>query len=115
MLYTKDATITTTALTTILTVPSGYIAHWNLLFLSNHGGSTNSITVYIDKSAGTDLYIIDGRNVSSKDFLQFSDGIFVLQPGDSIKAQLGASGNFGVACTIDLLEAPSVFNAFNGG
>lgn len=115
MLYTRDATITTTDLTTILTVPSGYIAHWNLLFLSNHGGSTNSITVYIDKSAGTDLYIIDSKNVSSKDFIQFSDGIFVLQPGDSIKAQLGASGNFGIACTIDLLEAPSVFNAFNGG
>lgn len=115
MLYTRDATITTTDLTTILTVPSGYIAHWNLLFLSNHGGSTNSITVYIDKSAGTDLYIIDDKNVSSKDFLQFSDGIFVLQPGDSIKVQLGAAGNFGIACTIDLLEAPSVFNAFNGG
>ena len=115
MLYTKDATITTTDLTTILTVPSGYIAHWNLLFLSNHGGSTNSITVYIDKSSGIDLYIIDDKNVSSKDFLQFSDGVFVLQPGDSINAQLGSSGNFGVACTIDLLEAPAVFNAFNGG
>ena len=115
MLYTKDATITTTALTTILTVPSGYIAHWSLLFVSNHGGSTNTATVYWDKAAGTDLYIIDAKNISSKEFIQFSDGILVMQPGDSIKAQIGAAGNFGIACTIDLLPAPAVFNAFNGG
>jgi hypothetical protein len=115
MLYTKDATITTTALTTILTVPSGYVAHWSLLFVSNHGGSTNSCTVYWDKATGTDLYIIDGKNISSKDFIQFSDGILVLQPGDSIKAQIGSTGNFGIACTLDLLPAPAVFNAFNGG
>ena len=115
MLYTKDATITTTALTNILTVPSGYIAYWSLLFLSNHGGSTNSCTIYWDKASGTDLYIIDNKNITSKDFIQFSDGIFVLQPGDSIKAQIGSTGNFGIACTIDLREAPAVLNAFNGG
>jgi hypothetical protein len=114
MLYTKDATLTTTDLTTILTVPSGYVAHWNLLFASNHGGSTNRITVYWDKATGTDLYIVDDKNVSSKDYIQFSDGILVLQPGDSIKAQTGSAGNFGIACTVDLLEAPAVFTAFNG-
>lgn len=115
MLYTRDATITTTALTNILTVPSGYIAHWSLLFIANHGGSTNSATVYWHKAAGIDLYIIDDKNISSKDFIQFTDSIFVLQPGDSIKAQIGSTGNFGIACTIDLLEAPAVLNAFNGG
>jgi hypothetical protein len=115
MLYTKDATLTTTAITTILTVPSGYVAHWSLLFASNHGGSTNSITVYWDKATGTDLYIVDDKNVSSKDFIQFSDGILVLQAGDSIKAQIGSTGNFGIACTLDLIDAPAVFTAFNGG
>jgi len=71
--------------------------------------------VYWDKASGTDLYIIDGRNISSKDFIQFSDSIIVMQPGDSIKAQIGSDGNFGIACTVDLLPAPAVFNAFNGG
>jgi hypothetical protein len=115
MLYTRDATITTTALTTILTVPSGYIAYWSLLFIANHGGSTNSATVYWDKASGTDLYIIDDKNITSKDYIQFTDALLVMQPGDSIKAQIGSIGNFGIACTIDLLEAPAVLNAFNGG
>lgn len=115
MLYTKDVTLTTTALTTILTVPSGYVAHWSMLFVSNHGGSTNSLSLYVDKLSGTDLYIFDGKNVSSKDYILLSDAVFVLQPGDSVKAQAGSAGDIGIACTIDLMEAPAVFVEFNGG
>lgn len=115
MLYTKDVTLTTTDLTEVVTIPSGYTAYWSLLFISNHGGSTNAVTVYIDKASGTDLYIIDDKNLSSKDFIQFSDGVFVLQPGDKIQAQLGSVGNMGIAVTFDLLEAPAVLVGFNSG
>ena len=40
--------------------------------------------------------------------------MFVLQPGDIIKASAGSSGNMEVVVTFDLLEAPTVFNNFNG-
>lgn len=115
MLYTKDVTLTTTDLTEIVEIPQGYIAYWSLLFISNHGGSTNACTVYWDKATGTDLYIIDGKNLSSGEYLQFSDGVLVLQPGDKIQAQTGSAGDVGVAVTFDLLEAPASFVAFNGG
>jgi len=114
LLYTKDVTLTDATLTTVLTVPSGYVAHWSLLFVGNHGGSTKSITVYIDKASGGTVYIIDSVGVNSKANVQFSDGIVVLQAGDSIKAQAEASSNFGVICTIDLLPAPQVTVEFNG-
>ena len=114
MLYTKNANVTTTDVATIVTIPSGYVAHWSLLFIANLGGSTDNATVYVDKADGTDLYIIGGTNISSKDYLQFSDGIIVLQSGDQIKASTGSAGNMEFVVTFDLLEAPSVFVNFNG-
>lgn len=114
MLYTKDVTITDTTLTTILTVPSGYVAYWTLLFISNHAGSTKSVTVYWDKATGTDLYIVDDKNIGSKDYVQFNGGTIVLQPGDSIMAQAEASCNFGIACTVELQPAPQTTVEFNG-
>jgi len=114
LLYTKDVNLTDDTLTTILTVPSGYVAHWSLLFASNHDGSTKTLTVYIDKVSGGDIYIIDDKNISSKDFLQFSDGVFVLQPGDAIKAQGDTTCDFTVACTVDIQPAPQVTVEFNG-
>lgn len=116
MLYTKDVTLTDDTLTTVFTVPTGHVAHWSMLFISNHKGSTDDITVYIDKASGTDVYIFEAKNVSSKDYLLLSDAVFVLQPGDKVMAQAGsATANFSVACTIELLNAPNVVTEFNGG
>jgi len=43
-----------------------------------------------------------------------SDAVFVLQPGDSIKAFTTAAGDMEFVVTFDLLEAPAVFTNFNG-
>lgn len=114
MLYTKNANVTTTDVASIVTIPNGYVAHWSLLFISNLGGSTDDATVYVDKADGTDLYVIGEVNISSKSYLQFSDGIIVLQAGDVIKCSTGSAGNMEFVVTFDLLEAPSVFVNFNG-
>ena len=114
MLYTKNANVTTTDVASIVTIPNGYVAHWSLLFISNLGGSTDDATVYVDKADGTDLYVIGEVNISAKNYLQFSDGIIVLQAGDVIKCSTGSAGNMEFVVTFDLLEAPSVFVNFNG-
>ena len=114
MLYTKNANVTTTDVASIVTIPSGYVAHWSLLFIANLGGSTDNATVYVDKANGTDLYILGGTNISSKGYIQFSDGIIVLQAGDVIKASTGSAGNMEFVVTFDLLEAPATFVNFNG-
>ena len=122
MLYTKNANVTTTAESQIVEIPTGYVAHWNMLYVVNLGGSTNGATLYVDKwnaSAGDytttpNIYILGGGNVSSKEYVLLTDGVFVLQPKDRIIASITAAGNMEFVVTFDLLEAPAVFTEFNG-
>jgi len=114
MLYTKNANVTTTDVATIVTIPSGYVGHWNMLFVSNLGGSTNGAGLYVDKADSTRVDILGGGNVSAKEYILLSDAVFVLQPGDSIKAFTTSAGDMEFVVTFDLLEAPAVFTNFNG-
>ena len=114
MLYTKNANVTTTDVTSIVTIPNGYVAHWNMLFITNLGGSTDTATIYVDKADGTDLYILNGTSISGKDFLLLSEAVVVLHPADVIKCSTGTAGNIEVVLTFDLMEAPAVFTNFNG-
>ena len=114
MLYTKNANVTTTAVSTIVTIPNGYVAHWNMLYISNLGNQNNHATVYVDKSDGTVLNIINGYTISNKNFLLFSDVVLVLQPEDVIMCSTQSAGDMEFVVTFDLLEAPAVFNNFNG-
>lgn len=116
MLYTKNVNLTDTSTQTIVTIPSGFVAHWNMLFVANLHNSTNDITVFVDKPSPTaDVYIYNGTNISSKDNLLLDgNAVFVLQAGDIIKASSGSSGNVEVVVTFDLLDQPPVFVNFNG-
>ena len=116
MLYTKNKNLTDTSTQTIVEIPNGYVAHWNMVFVANLHNSTNSITLFIDKPNPTaDVYIYNGTNISSKENLLIDgNAVFVLQPGDIIKASSGSAGNVEVVVTFDLLEASPVFNNFNG-
>jgi hypothetical protein len=116
MLYTKNKNLTDTSTQTIVTIPNGYVAHWNMAFVANLDNSTNSVTLFVDKPSPTpDVYIYNGTNISSKENLLIDgNAVFVLQPGDIIKASSGSAGNVEVVVTFDLLEAPAVFNNFNG-
>ena len=116
MLYTKNKNLTDTSTQEIVTIPNGYVAHWNMAFVANLHNSTNDITLFVDKPSPTpDVYIYNGTNISSKENLLIDgSATFVLQPGDIIKAAAGSSGNIEVVVTLDLLEAPAVFNNFNG-
>lgn len=116
MLYTKNVNLTDTSTQTLTTIPSGYVAHWTMVFVSNLHNSTNSITLFIDKTPDPDVYILNGTNVQSKEYLLIDgNAVFVLQPGDVIKASSGNAGNIEVVVTFDLLEAPATFVNFNGG
>lgn len=114
MLYTKNANVTTTTPETIVEIPSGYVAHWSMLFVSNIGGSTNGVGLYVNKADSTRIDILGGGNLSSKDYILLSDAIFVLQPEDEVVAFTTAAGDVEFVMTFDLLEAPSVFTNFNG-
>jgi hypothetical protein len=87
-----------------------------MAFVANLHNATNDITLFVDKPSPTpDVYIYNGTNISSKENLLIDgNATFVLQPGDIIKASSGSAGNVEVVVTFDLLEAPVVFNNFNG-
>ena len=114
MLYTKNANVTTTAESTIVTIPSGYVAHWNMLFVSNLGGSTNGAGIYVAKADSSRIDILGGGNVSSKEYVLITDGVFVLQAGDAVKAFTTAAGDVEFVITFDLLEQAPTFVNFNG-
>jgi len=116
MLYTKNVNLTDTSTQTLATIPDSFVAHWNMLFVSNLHNSTNDITVFVDKPSPTDdVYIYNGTNVSAKDNLLIDgNAIFVLQGGDIIKASTGSAGNVEVVVTFDLLYFPFNLNNFNG-
>ena len=115
MLYTKNANVTTTDVSTIVTIPNGYVAHWNMLFVSNLGGSTNGAGIYVSKADSSRIDILGGGNVSSKDYLLLDGAaVFVLQAGDAIKAYTTAAGDVEFVVTFDLLEQAPTFVNFNG-
>tara|TARA_B100001059_G_scaffold50686_1_gene43972 strand:- start:8714 stop:9052 length:339 start_codon:yes stop_codon:yes gene_type:complete len=112
MLYTKHATVTSTAEVVVLTVPAGFVAHVSYLLVANNGGSTNACTLYFDDGTN-ELHLLDAKNISSKASEEFYRGIFVMQPGEQVKAQTGSSGDVEFAVTLDLLEAPASFVNFS--
>ena len=115
MLYTRNTNVTTTDVSTMVTIPSGYVAHWTMLFVSNIGGSTNGAGVYVDKADTTRIDILGGGNISAKDFLLIDgNAVFVLQAGDAIKAYTTSAGDMEFVATFTLLEQPAIFVNFNG-
>lgn len=118
MLTTSHTTLTTTAEATLFTVPTGYVANVFYVFVANHGGSTNTITLKWENSSGVDqLYFFDGSNIAggAKETLggQSSVPLFVIQAGEVVKCQTGSAGDVEFAVTLDLEPRDSGFNNFD--
>ena len=118
MLTTSHTTLTSTAETTLFTVPAGYVANVFYIFVANHGGSTNTITLKWENSSGVDqLYFFDGSNIAggAKETLggQSSVPLFVIQAGEAVKCQTGSAGDVEFAVTLDLEPRDSGFNSFD--
>ena len=118
MLTTAHTTVTTDTEQTLFTVPDGYVANVYYIFIANHGGSTNSVTLKWENSAGVDqLYFFDADNVSGggKETLggQSSLPLFVIQGGEVVKCQTGSAGDVEFAVTLDLTPRSAGFNNFD--
>lgn len=103
MKHSVGKTITTTGSDVeLFTVPAGYVAEVTTLFISNSAGSTASVSAYWQHAhdATHKIYIINGRSLGSKDYIQFSDGL-VLKSGDSIQVQTNTA-NISFIATFDL-------------
>lgn len=102
--------LTANTLTTVYTVPVGYYAKWNLMYLFNGTGSTKHATVYwTDSSASTDVYILNQNTVSSKAYERFDGGAYVvMEEGDTIKMITEAGSTFSTICTFELIKKEGI-------
>lgn len=106
---TVGLNLTPATLTTVYTVPTGYYAKWNLMYLFNTTGSTKNIAVYWhDHSASADIYVMDS-GVTSKNFVRMDGGAYVvMEAGDTIMMLSEAGSTFSTICTFELFKKEGV-------
>lgn len=94
--------------TVVYTVPEGYQATWNLMYIHNSSGSTKALTVEWQQTDNSiDISILDAKTFASKEYFQFTgygSGV-VLQERDQIKMTPEAGSAFSVICTVLLEKA----------
>ena len=101
--------LTADTLTTIYTVPRGYYAKWNLMYLFNNSGSTKSITAYwTDSSESEDIYVQNGTVAGGGYVRQDGGAYVVLEEGDIIMMQSEAGSSFSTICTFEIYKKEGV-------
>lgn len=101
--------LTSATATTIYTVPLGYFAKWNLMYIFNNSGSTKSISAYWrDSSASADIYVHNGT-IASKAYVRMDGGAYVvLEEGDTVVMQDEAGSSFSTICTFELFKKEGI-------
>lgn len=102
--------LTANTLTTVYTVPTGYWAKWNLMYIFNGSGSTKHITAYwTDASQGADIYVQNENSVSAKEYVRIDGGAYVvMEAGDTIKMISEAGSTFSTICTFELFKKEGI-------
>ena len=97
--------LTAGTLTTVYTVPTGYYAKWNLMYLFNNSGSTKAISAYWrDASQSADIYVYNST-IANADFVRMDGGAYVvLEEGDKVMMQSEAGSTFSTICTFELIR-----------
>ena len=94
---------------TVFTVPVGYYAKWNLMYLFNNSGSTKSISVYWrDSSTSTNIYVHNGTIAAGSYARQDGGAYVVLEEGDTVVAQDEAGSSFSTICTFELVKKEGI-------
>ena len=90
--------------TTIYTVPTGYYAKWNLLYVSNHAGVNQTVTAaWYDSSTNTEVIVIDAYPLDPKSFLKFDGGAYVvLEEGDQIRVTSQSGSTMSCIATLEV-------------
>jgi hypothetical protein len=101
---TRGGNLTANTATTIYTVPTGYYAKWNLMYLLNGTGSTKNISVtWHDHSANTNISILSDYGLTSKTYFKLDGGAYmVLEAGDYITMTSEAGSTMSYICTFEV-------------
>ena len=69
----------------LYTCPANVRAYMSTLFIKNVSGGTCTVDIEWDRADGTSAFILGSKNLGNGEFVQFSDGFIVLEPGDEIE------------------------------
>ena len=113
MKYTKGIELNNTTQTTVFTVPSGHVAHVEYIFLENHSANDVDMDLLIEEG-DTEIFLMDATELKSAEPTEFFRGVFVLQAGKKMKAQLETAEDYvSIAVTFELLPAPNTLHSFD--
>jgi len=56
----------------------------NLLYITNTGAASTDVDIEWVRTDGSHLHILGGKNISSSEFIQWSGGYIVFEPGDTL-------------------------------
>lgn len=115
MLYTKHVQLTDATETTLFTVPSGFHAVINYIFIANHAVAAKTASLHFHNDGGANrVDIFDAESVGGGGRLTLGNGggpMFVLHEGEVVKVQTEASSDMEFAVTFDLAEmTPTLTN-----
>jgi hypothetical protein len=110
MKHSVGITLPAGTATTVFTVPSGYVAEVDMLFIGNHSGNNKTVTAVWKHghNPAHQIRIIDGYQLAAKQFIQFKDGSVVFQQGDSLVVTPEASSDMSVIVTFDLRKETQI-------
>jgi hypothetical protein len=88
--------------TTVYTVPTGYYALFNLLYVHNTGANNKFLTVqWYDASANTSIDILTQVPYTSKQYTQFSNAYVVFEEGDQLRVTPESTSAFAIIATFE--------------
>ena len=88
--------------TTVYTVPTGYYALFNLLYVHNTGGGSKHLTVqWYDASANATIDILTAVTYTSKAYTQFDNAYVVFEEGDQLRVTPEAASAFAIIATFE--------------
>jgi len=95
--------LSSTDLTNIYTVPTNFTSIVKEIFLTNVDGSSavDATLKYTDTSASATFSLLSTKSIAADDFLRIEDAHIILEEGDILKAQAGASNDLEVTAFIE--------------
>jgi hypothetical protein len=89
-------------MTTVYTVPTGYYAKFNLLYIHNTTGNNKFITVqWYDASANASIDILTAVPYTAKAYSQFDNAYVVFEEGDQLRITTESASAFSILATFE--------------
>ena len=89
-------------MTTVYTVPTGYYAKFNLLYVHNTGANNKFLTVqWYDASANTSIDILTQVTYTAKAYTQFDNAYVVFEEGDQLRITTESTSAFAIIATFE--------------